>query len=173
MAKKLTLKRVKRLLKVDETKLDVYLSYYANEIQYEELSEDQKHMLSNYTLAWGMLRKGYPEDITRGILMKNNKIQERQARYIIEEAKLLFGNIEDTDKQGRRQASIAYYDMLSHLSYNQGDYELAAKFRKNADELIGLYDKEAAGLDPEDYTRPGKFVFINNVNVLNQVATDE
>ncbi|GAB3936987.1 hypothetical protein [Larkinella terrae] len=168
MTKKLSIKRAKRLLKIDESKLDRYLQFYANETTYEDFTESEQQKLEQYSKAWGMLRMGRTEDMVRSVLMKDYAIQDRMARYLVEECKLLFGAVEETDKEGRRQASIAYYDLLSNIAFKEKDIKEARECRREADELAGLYQQEVQGLDPVDFQKPGKYVFINNVNVYKK-----
>ncbi|WP_421830229.1 hypothetical protein [Larkinella sp.] len=168
MSKKLTLKKAKRLLKIDETKLDRYLQFYANELTYEDFTESEQLKLEQYSKAWSMLRMGRTEDMVRSVLIKDYALQDRMARYIVEECKLLFGAVEETDKEGRRRASIAYYDLLSNIAFKEKDIREARECRREADELAGLYQQELPGLDPADFQKPGKYIFINNVNVYKK-----
>lgn len=168
MPKKLSLSRAKRILKIDEDKLDWALQYYAGDKQFEQLTPTQQDMLEKYSKAWGMLRMGRTAEMVRSTLMKEYDIQDRQARYIIEEANILFGQIDQVDKDGRKQASIAFYDLLTNIAFKEKDVKEARECRKEADTLAGLYESEHIGLNPEDFLKASKIVFVNNVNVFKK-----
>ena len=40
--------------------------------------------------------------------------------------------------------------------------------RHTADELAGLHTEKGLGLNPEDFLKPAKFIFVNNVNVFKK-----
>lgn len=173
MGKTTSLQRLKRSLKVDENKLDKYLAYY---YENQPLDPEGEEMLEKYRKAWTLMSLGRTDQMVISHLMKEYKIQERQARYIIAESTTLYGAVQTADKQGKKIASANYYRLLSNLAMQQGDYESAARAWERADRLEGLHDNETAGWDPSDFERAAKIVFINNVNVLKQskrMAEDE
>lgn len=164
--------RAKRLLKVDETKLDVYLQYYANELELEQMTAVQIEMLERYRKAWALVCLGRTQVMILGQLMKDYQIEERQARYILEESKMIHGQLDKVDKDGRRMASIAYYDLLANLAHQDKDYEAAANIREKADKLAKLHETEEQGWNPDDFKKPAKFIFVNNVNILKQSQSE-
>ena len=168
MAKRLSLSRAKRILKIDDNKLDWAFRFYANEIEFEALLPVQQDMLEKYRKAWGMLNMGRTMDMVRSVLMKDYAIQDRQARYIVEEAQILFGPIDEVDAVGRRASSISFYDLLSNIAFKEKDITEARMCRHTADELAGLHTEKGLGLNPEDFLKPAKFIFVNNVNVFKK-----
>lgn len=155
-------------MKIDDSKLDWAFRYYANEIEHEQLTPIQQEMLEKYGKAWGMLKMGRTMDMVRSALTKDYAIQERQARYIVEECQILYGPVDQIDVAGRTQASIAFYDLLSNIAFKEKDITEARTCRRAADELAGVYEKEQGGLNPEDFLKPGKFVFVQNLNVFKK-----
>ncbi|MDR6195180.1 hypothetical protein [Siphonobacter sp. SORGH_AS_0500] len=167
MAKLTALQRAKKALKIDENKLDKYLSYY---FENTKLSDAEMEMLAKYRMAFSLMSLGRTDQMVISTLMKDYDILERQARYIISEASWLYGRVQNADRQGKKVASANYYRLLSNLAQQAGDTEAAIKAWEKADRMEGLLDPEHIGLNPEDFERAAKFVFINNVNVLNQQA---
>lgn len=165
MAKKMSLTKLKQKLKLDEHKMDKFLSYYHNGTP---LEPDELEMLEKYRKAWAWLSMGRTFEATISMVMKEYSIQERQARYIISETVFLHGQVSSLDKAGRKVASANYYRLLAQLAMMKEDYDAAGKLTEKADRLEGLLDADAIGHDPEDFMKPGKFVFINNVNILKQ-----
>ncbi|MGA0558291.1 hypothetical protein ACO2Q8_16650 [Larkinella sp. VNQ87] len=165
MAKTTALQRMKKALKIDEHKLDKFLAYY-----YENaaLSDDDLKMLEKYRKAWSFLSLGRTYDMALAMLMKDYKIQERQARYIISEASYLFGHVQTIDKQAKKMASANYFRLLSNIARSNGDIEAASRAWERADKLEGLHDEDKIGLNPDDFLRAAKFIFTDNVNVLIQ-----
>ncbi|GAB3256063.1 hypothetical protein GCM10027347_17640 [Larkinella harenae] len=163
MAKTTALQRMKRVLKIDETKIDKYLAYYHENAP---LSPEEHQMLDKYRKAWHNLSLGRTYDMTLGMLMKDYSIQERQARYIIAESAYIFGNIQHLDKQAKKMASANYYRLLSNMARVQGDFEAASRAWERADKLEGLYEEEKTGLKPEDFLKAARFVFSSDVKVL-------
>ncbi|RAJ92219.1 hypothetical protein LX87_05187 [Larkinella arboricola] len=163
MAKTTALQRMKKALKIDENKLDKYLAYYHENAK---LSADDQLMLEKYRKAWSFLSLGHTYDMTLAMLMKDYKIQERQARYIIAEASYLYGSIQTIDKQAKKMASANYFRLLSNIARANGDIEAASRAWERADKLEGLHEADQVGLNPDDFLRAAKFVFTDNINVL-------
>ena len=168
MAKKLGIGKLKRVLKIDEDTLDVYLRYYAREVEYEHLTVTQAGMLEKYRKAWALYCMGRTDEMVRSQLMREYAIEERQARYIFEESKFIHGKLDQVDKDGRRAASMAFYDLMANLAMKEKQYETAVSARDKADRLAKLHESEDVGFDPEDFMKAAKFVFVNNVNVLKK-----
>lgn len=160
--------QARRLLKIDASKLDPYLQYYAGDLQLTDMSDTQVTMLERYRKAWALVCLGRTQQMILGQLMRDYQLEERQARYILEESKMIHGQLDQVDKDGRKMASIAYYDLLANLAHQAQDYEGAAKIREKADTLAGLHDPDEVGWNPDDFKKATKIVFINNVNVLKQ-----
>ncbi|RAJ94212.1 hypothetical protein LX87_04097 [Larkinella arboricola] len=165
MAKKLSLAKLKQKLQLDEHKMDKFLSYYHNGTP---LNDEEAAMLEKYRKAWSWLSMGRTFEATISLVMKEYNIQERQARYIISEAVFLHGQTSRLDKAGKKVASANFYRLLAQLAMMKEDYDAAGKLTEKADKLEGLMDDETVGMNPDDFMKPGKFVFINNVNILKQ-----
>lgn len=168
MAKKLGIGKLKRVLKIDEDRLDIYLKYYGREVEWEQLTPTQQEMLERYREAWALYCMGRTEEMVRSQLMRKHDLQERQARYIFEESKFIHGRLDQVDKDGRRAASIAFYDLMSNLAMKDKQYETAVTARDKADKLAKLHETDETGLNPDDFIKAAKFIFVNNVNVLKQ-----
>lgn len=165
MAKTKSLARVKNQLQIDPDKLDKYLEYYRTG---KELDPEGMAMIEKYRKAWSWLSMGRPYDAILSMLMREYRLQERQCRYILAEAVVIHGHISPLDKAGKKVASANFYRMVANLALMNQEYDAASKAMEKADKLEGLYDEEAQGWDPDAFSKPGKFVFINNVNVLQQ-----
>ncbi|TDB67124.1 hypothetical protein [Arundinibacter roseus] len=166
--------RLKRILKIDEGKLDIYLRYYNQEVDTADLNGTQLNMLEKYRKAWSWYCMGRTEDMVRAMLMKDYNIEERQARYVFEEAKFIHGKLDQVDRDGRRSASIAFYDLIANMALKEKNLEAAVKARERGDDLARLNEPEDIGLDPNDFMKASKFIFVNNVNVYKkQLDLDE
>ncbi|WP_133299815.1 hypothetical protein [Larkinella punicea] len=165
MAKTTALQRMKKSLKIDEHKLDKFLAYYHENTA---LSKDDQLMLEKYRKAWSFLSLGRTYEMALAMLMKDYQIQERQARYIIAEAAMIFGHVQTIDKQAKKMASANYYRLLSNIARASGDIEAASRAWERADKLEGLHEDDKIGLNPDDFLRAAKFVFTDNINVLIQ-----
>lgn len=166
-----------RALKIDETKLDRYLAYYWGELEEEpdennpnapHLTATELSMLKKYRRVFEMFDMGRNDALIRSFLQKEYGVKERQARYIVEEAKILFGITGKSDAEGQKRASIAAYRMASNIALADKNLEAFHKLRKEADILDGLYKDEEIGLDPEQFMKPTQVIFTNNVNILKQ-----
>ncbi|MHA8104811.1 hypothetical protein [Aquirufa nivalisilvae] len=170
-------KKIKALLKVDESRLDKYLRFYAGEVLYEQSSEypnkdfltdTDREMLERYRRVFSMFKVGRTDEIIRSIICAEYKIEWRQARNIVNDAYYIFGVIGNADREGKKRVSIEYYRSLANLCAKNRDYENAGKLWEKADKLEGLFDLEASGLNPEDFKHAPTFVFTDNINILNQ-----
>lgn len=173
-----TLRRAEKLLKLDESKLTPYIQYYRNEVLYEPdenqpnmptLTETQRMMLNRYRKTWASLCMGRTQEMVRQMLMKEESIDERYARIVVNETYWLYGNLDDVDITGKRMASIQFYRTLANLALKEKNYDMAAKCWKDADQLEGLFNQEQqSGLDPADFMAAGVFVFSSNLNTLRK-----
>lgn len=178
MSKKITIKQAKNLLKVDETKLDKYLRFYANEVLYdqderhphkEHLTATERDMLERYRRVFALFKVGRTDEMIRAIIEKEYGVEWRQARNILNDAYYLYGIVTSADKEGKRRVSIDRYRTLSVLAeMHNKDFEAAGKLWRLADDLEGLFAAEEAGLDPEKFMHAPTFIFTSNINVLNQ-----
>lgn len=169
MAKRTALARLKNKLQIEEDRMDKYLSFY---YENKELDPEDMAMLDRYRKAWSWLSMGRPFDVVLAMLTKEYAIQDRQARNIISEAVYLHGHTSQLDKAGKKVASANFYRMVANLAVFEKQFEAASRAWEKADKLEGLMDEEEVGLDPEDFMKPGKFIFINNVNILKQANKD-
>ena len=173
--KLLSLNKANKILKIDDSKLDRYLLYYHNELLREAdennkgapcLTAIEQEMLNRYERVYEMFDIGRTDGMIRSFLMKTYDLKDRQARYVIEEARILYGITGASDKQGRKQASINYYRTISNIALKKEQYEVAGKLWKLADELEGLFNATTQELDPAQFLKPSTFVFTDNINVL-------
>jgi hypothetical protein len=177
VSKALSLKQAKKLLKVDETKLEKYLRFYNNEIllepsvefpHKEALTPTERMMLERYRRVFGMFDIGRTDEWIRSTLQKEYDIEWRQSRNIVNEAYVIYGIVGEADRVGKKRASINFQRTLANLAFKDKNYEAAGKLWEKADKLEGLLDAEAMGLDPDDFKHPSTFIFTDNVNILNQ-----
>ena len=168
MSKVKSIGRLKRILKVDENKLDIYLRYYNQEVEPSDMTATQVDMLEKYRKAWSWYCMGRTEDMVRTMLMRDYDIEERQARYIFEEAKFVHGKLDQVDRDGRRSASIAFYDLIANMALKEKNLDAAVKARERGDNLARLNEPEDMGLDPADFLKTAKYVFANNVNIYKE-----
>lgn len=172
-----SLARANKILKIDESKLDRYLLYYHNELAFEfdegnphqpHLNETEQDMLRKYQRVYEMFDIGRTDGMIRSFLMKEYDLKERQCRYIVEEARILYGITTQADKEGQKRASISYYRTIANVAFKNKEYKTAIDAWQLADKLEGLFDGETLGLNPADFIKPTKLYFINNMNVVNQ-----
>lgn len=154
---------MKKALKIDEHKLDKYFAYYHEGAQ---LKPDEMEMLQRYRKAWSLISMGRTYEMVLATLCREYSIQERQARYILQESAFIFGQVQNLDKQAKKVASANYFRLLSNIARANGDVDSAIKAWEKADELEGLHDAEPIGLNPDDFLRAAKIVFTGDVNVL-------
>ena len=177
-----SLTRTNKILKINESKLDRYFLYYKDELLREPeedkpnapcLTATELDMLKKYERVYEMFDIGRTDGMIRSFLMKDYDVKERQARYIIEEARIIYGITGKADKEGRKQASINYYRTLSNIAFKKGDYVAAAALNHRADVLEGLYNENDIGLDPADFGKVSNFTFVNNLQVVMKSKKQE
>jgi hypothetical protein len=160
MKKRKTLGKVKSLLKEKDGDLDIYFKYYLGEVRFEDLSPLAKIKLERYNKAWSWYCMGRTKPMIIAGLKADYDIESRQAEYDFAVCIRLFGHLDQVDKDGRRVASVQYYDMLSLLAVKEKQYDVAVKARKEADILSGVYDNEDEGWGPEEWKKPTKVVYV-------------
>jgi predicted transcriptional regulator len=179
MSKSLSLKgmsqqRANKILKINESKLDKYLLYYAGEIlmypdetkpHIKSLTETERDMLTKYQRVYEMFDIGRTDAMIRTFLTKEYDVEYRQALYIIEEARIIYGITGAADKEGRRRASINWALTMENICQKDKNYELALKYRQYADKLERIDEKDELGLNPEDFQKPVQFIFVNNLTM--------
>jgi hypothetical protein len=178
-SKLLAYEKANKVLNINEGKLDRYIKYYLCELEREPnvegkpfLNDTERDMLNKYERVYEMFDLGRTDTLIRSFLIKEYHIQERQARYIIEEARIIYGITGKADKEGKKRASINYYRTLSNLAFKAGDIELAGKLNSQADKLEGLFDPEQIGLDPEMFMRTPNVFFVDKMEVANKNRLD-
>lgn len=176
------MRRMGRQLGADPDKLDAYLQYLNNEIEWEPdpnlprrpaLTQTQRDMFLKYSFAWGMLAIGRTDEMVRSALEKQFGIKEGMARVIIEESYHIYGNARDVNKRGKTRAAVLYLEMLSNLARADKDYKTAEACWVEAKKLEGLYKEESVGFDPSDFMTKPNIVFVNNVNILKQQQRED
>jgi hypothetical protein len=177
MNNKLSLARAKRILKVDDTKLEKYLGYYFGDVlrdidpekpNIRALGEVERGMLAKYERVYELFDIGRTDAMIRSFLMKTYDIKERQAYEILREAYVLYGITGMADKEGKRRAAINYYSTLSQVAFKDKNYEAAIRAKERADKLEGLFEVENDGLNPDDFRKATKIIFVNDINVFQQ-----
>jgi len=181
MSNKISLERAKRIMKVDDTKLERYLGYYFGDILLESdpntpnvkyLSEIERVMLAKYQRVYELFDIGRTDSMIRQFLTKTYDIKERQAYDLVREAYVLYGITGTADKEGKRRAAINYYMTLSQVAFKDKMYDSAIRAKEKADKLEGLFDDDNEGLDPEDFKKPTKVVFITDLNVFKKAQQE-
>jgi hypothetical protein len=181
MSKKISLERAKRIVKVNDTKLDRYLGYYFGEIlldadpnkpDAECLTDVEKQMLAKYQRIYELFDIGRTDAMIRQFLTKTYGIQERQAYDLVRDAYILYGVTGTADKEGKRRAAINYYMTLSQVAFKDKNYEAAIRAKEKADKLEGLFDVDLEGLDPEDFKKPTKIFFVTDLNVFKKAQKE-
>lgn len=177
MAKGMTLTRSKKLLGIDDQKLDIYVKWYKGEVLTDPdpkrphmkwLTPEQKVQLERFRRIFAMFTIGRTDELIRNVIQKEFQVEWRQAYNLLAEAYVVYGVTEVADKEGKKRASINFYRTLANLAFKERDYETAGKLWEKADKLEGLYEAEIEGLDPNDFKAQAKLVFINNMNVFNK-----
>jgi len=181
MSNKISLERAKRIMKIDDTKLERYLGYYFGDILLESdpntpnvkyLSEIERQMLAKYQRIYELFDIGRTDTMIRQFLTKTYDIQERQAYELVREAYLLYGITGTADKEGKRRAAINYYQTLSQVAFKDKNYEAAIRAKQSGDKLEGLFDEDNEGLDPDDFKKPTKVIFVTDLNVFKKAQQE-
>jgi tetratricopeptide (TPR) repeat protein len=167
MKKKLMLGQLKKGLKIDNIELEVFLKYYLQEIKHEDLTSMQQEKLERYKKSWAMYSEGKTKDNILSTLELDYKIEYRQAQVDFATAIKLFGPIDTVDKDGRRLASMHFFDMLADLAKQEKNYEAAIKAKEAANKLSGIYEVETEGWDPRLWLKPSKTIYVTKVDVHN------
>lgn len=158
---------IKRLLKIEESELEPYFKYYLGEVEFEALPEEQQIKLERFKKAWSWYVMGRTKQMIVDALKKDYNIKDRQAEYDLAASIFIHGRKEPVDKDGRRVASAEYFDLLSQLSTKEKKYDWAIAARKEADDCLGIHEKETDGLNPEDFLKPTKIIFNTKVDIHN------
>lgn len=164
---------IQKFLKIEEGDLDVFYRYYLNEIKYTDLTKMQQEKLERYRKAWSWYSQGRTKEMVISALMKDYNIEIRQAEYDFNTSIQLHGSKDVVDKDGRRIASMHYYDMLSQMALAEKNIHAATIAREKADDAAGLNEKEIEGLNPLDFMKPTKIMFIAEFEQDSQPQTIE
>lgn len=158
---------IKRLLKIEESDLEPYFKYYLGEVEFEELLPEQQEKLERFKKAWSWYVMGRTKQMIIDALKKDYNIKDRQAEYDLTASIFIHGRKEPVDKDGRRVASAEYFDLLSQLSTKEKKYDWAIVAREKADNCLQIHEKEKEGMNPDDFLKPAKIIFITKVDVHN------
>ena len=181
MSNKLSLDRAKRILKIDDTKLEKYLGYYFGDIQREpdalrpsakSLTDTEREQLSKYERIYELFDIGRTDSMIRSFLIKTYNVKERQAYELVREAYVLYGITGVADKEGKRRAAINYYTTLSQVAFKEKQFDSAIRAKEKADKLEGLFDEDDNGLNPEDFKKATKVIFINDLKVYQNTQKE-
>ncbi len=164
---------LKKLLNIEESELEPYYKYYLGELKIEEMPSLQQEKLERFRKAWSWYVMGRTKEMIIKSLTKDYDIETRQAEYDLKASILIHGKKDQVDKDGRRIASQEYFDMLSQLALADKNYQVAAYTREKADTLAGVHDVEIEGLNPEDFMKPSKIVFIAKMEINNHGNTPQ
>jgi len=167
MKKNLMLGQLKKGLNIDQIELEVFVKYYLQELKKEDLTDLQQEKLERFRKAWAMYSDGKTKDFIVKALMLDYQIEYRQALTDFASSVKLFGPIETVDKDGRRVASMHFFDMLADLAREQKDYDLAIKAKTEADKRAGIFEVETEGWDPSVWLKATKTVYITKIDVHN------
>jgi hypothetical protein len=173
----ITLKRANEILKIDESRLERYLRYYAGEILYQQdelypnkqfFTDTERKQFERYRRIFALFDIGRTDEQIRNIICEEFQVDWRQSYNIVNEAYHIYGITGKADKEGKKRFSINYYRRLSMIASDNGELETAGKLWEKADKLEGLFDSDEVGLNPDDFKHPTNFVFINSMNVFKQ-----
>lgn len=151
--------------------------YVAHLIDGAELTDFQQKLFLRYQYAASLALKGYSnEKVVKAIKNGNEELgidscSDRNARYIVQRSKEIFGEVYEVNKKFRRWASIEWYDEVARKAEKKGYYKSAIMARKQADLIAGILEKDT-GLNPQDFTDPEKWNFEITVDpmVLHEAA---
>lgn len=173
----MTLKRANEILKIDESRLERYLRYYADEILYEKdelypskqfFTDTERKQFERYRRIFALFDIGRTDEYIRNVICKEFDVDWRQSYNLVNEAYYIYGVTGKADKEGKKRSSINFYRTLANIAFKDKDLETAGKLWEKADKLEGLFDADEVGLDPNDFKHPTNFVFINSMNVFKQ-----
>lgn len=164
---------IQKFLKIEEGDLDVFYRYYLNEIKYTDLTKMQQEKLERYRKAWSWYSMGRTKEMILSALTKDYDIEIRQAEYDFNTAVKLHGSKDVVDKEGRKVASMHYFDMLSQMALADKDVHNATYAREKADVAAGIHEKEIEGINPLDFMKPSKIMFIAEFEQDSQPQTIE
>lgn len=144
--------------------------YRAHLIEGAPLSEEEHLMLSRYRRAMAMLLNGETLQSTVRALKSDVELSESQRYTIVSDAKRLFGNVHEADKQGLRYLHYENYIRLAKKAEDAGDFKTAKLAWDSASKLESLFAKEdkTHGLDPMAFMKATAIVFTTDPEVFKQ-----
>jgi hypothetical protein len=158
-------------LKPKGDKLD---KYRAHLFEGAPLQPDELELLARYRKAHALLCIGYSKNQVLSALEKEYDALSTSHLYaIIRESVELMGSIEEVDRKGERVISIENYKLLANLARKNGDIKAAISAQEKADKLMGLFDAEQGGLDPQAFLKPVAMLFTTDVEQLKRQELPE
>lgn len=161
---KLLSTQLKKLLNIKEKELEPYFKFYLGESTYDQLTSTQQEKLERYRKVWSWYCMGRTKSSILTAISRDYDVEIRQAEYDLSASIMIHGPLNQVDTDGRKNASIEYYDMLAQLALKDKNLEIALKARKEADTLAGVNKTEEPGWSPEDFNKPVKQVWQVQVN---------
>lgn len=175
MAKKQSITRLRKLLKIDQNALEPYYRYYLGELKMDELTSMQQEKLERYMKIWSWYCLGRTKETILGSIMRDYAVENRQAQYDLAECIMLHGRLDQVQKDGQRVASREFHYLLAQFAMKDKQWDVAMRARKEGDILAGIYEPEEIGWDPNDWNKPVKEIWAVQVinNTYNAGETHE
>jgi hypothetical protein len=160
MKTNIPLTRLNKLNEVDNSETTPYFKYYLGQCEFADLLPVQQKRFERLRTIWSLAVSGSNTTAIKRHIHKHYGIEDRQIAHDIKLAFQLHGELSRVDKDGRRAASIEYFDKLSKAAFKAEDFAAAAKAREAADKLAGLHTTEELGFTPEDFVKPTKRTYV-------------
>ncbi len=168
-------------MRADDSKVGRFLQYYAGQLLLEpdpdqpakdSLTQTERDNLQKYERVYELMNVGRPDYMIRAMLCKIYGIKDRQAHEIIKDASMLYSLSGEASREGSKRSSINFYETVATLALADRNYDAAVKARDKADHLAGHHKQEDIGLNPDDFRKPAKYVFINNMTVYEKAQKE-
>lgn len=159
MKTNIPLTRLNKLTDSEPSETLPYFRYYLGQVEFSELLPVQQKRLERLKTIWSLACSGATKHQIQKHIAKGYGIEDRQIAYDIKLSYQIHGELSKVDKDGRRVASIEYFDKISKAAFKDKEYAAATKAREAADTLAKLHKEEEYTFTPEDFVKPTKRVY--------------
>jgi hypothetical protein len=149
--------------------------YRAHLIEGVALDAQELEMLRRYRRAIALLENGETLRVTTRTIQSELNLSDSQAYAIVGEAKQLYGNIQQVDKEGMRYLHYENYIRLAKIAEDAGDFKTAKNARDSASRLYGLFakDNKPMGLNPMDFMKATSIILDSDPEFFKQQQKEE
>lgn len=117
MKTNIPLTRLNKLNELESTETLPYVRYYLGQCEWSDLLAVQQKRFERLRTIWSLACSGSNNVAIKKHIHKHFGIEDRQIAHDIKLAFQLHGELSRVDKDGRRAASIEYFDKLSKAAF--------------------------------------------------------